>query len=293
MSLNSRYIVKMSKKFLTSCALVVGTFGLSMTMSGATTSATNTAPAPVCDGATCTVTADYSSHPIYHWVAPAGVTSITFDVRGADGGLSTGQGRGGRGGRITGSLQVTPGTTYYFIVGAKGRNNAGPQGATPKGGFNGGGGGVINYPGDYPGMGGGASSIQTTNSIHLQKSQLSQLLVTAGGGGGAGYRIDGGDGGGDVGGGVNGGTQSAGGVAGGSGATAGKFDQGGSGFGWNSGGGGGGGGFYGGGGGYGSNQAGGGSSYADPMLATVELNTQGYVDNTRNGTIIISYANPN
>ena len=295
----------MLKKLLVSGVLVAGSLGLTMTRSGANGHGANPAPSAVC-AADCTVTVPYSKYPRYFWVAPARVTSITFDVRGADGGSSQTDcpspcliNAGGRGGRITGTLAVTPGKTYYFLIGGSGQNFAGPQGARPKGGYNGGGGGTINYPGDFPGMGGGASSIQTTRTVRIQKDQVSELLVVAGGGGGAGYRAAGGQGGGQNGGdgglgfasSGGGGSQVQGGSAGGT-AQAGSFDKGGRGVGILSGGGGGGGGFYGGGGGAGGG-GGGGSSYADRTVATVATNEQGFVDSTRNGAIIISWPNMN
>ena len=138
--------LNMLKKLLVSGVLVAGSLGLTMTRSGANGHGANPAPSAVC-AADCTVTVPYSKYPRYFWVAPAGVTSITFDVRGADGGSSQTDcpspctiTAGGRGGRITGTLAVTPGKTYYFLIGGSGQNFAGPQGASPKGGYNGGGG---------------------------------------------------------------------------------------------------------------------------------------------------------
>jgi hypothetical protein len=56
------------------------------------------------------------------WVVPDGVTSASFDVRGASGGPNTGGSIGGSGGRAVATLDVTPGETIYINVGA-----AGPQ----------------------------------------------------------------------------------------------------------------------------------------------------------------------
>jgi len=68
------------------------------------------------------VIATYSAVQTTTWVAPAGVTSVEYLVvgggGGSGGGFNTGGGGGGGGGMVlTGTLSVTPGTSYNLIVG--------------------------------------------------------------------------------------------------------------------------------------------------------------------------------
>ena len=217
------------------------------------------------------------------WTAPSGVSSITFDVQGAQGGDAdksryTGAQYGGFGGRVQGTLSVTAGNTYQIYVGGKG-------GLATSGGWNGGGNANSAV---YAGSGGGASDIRTS-------SALSSRLVVAGGGGGAaggsfvnygGILGVGGAGGGLIGEkpanssccsfvSGSGGTQSAGGAKGtGYGSPSdGSLGQGGHGNSYHNPGGGGG--YYGGGGGS-VMGGGGGSSYTDASLASNVTHTQGY-----------------
>lgn len=188
------------------------------------------------------------------WEVPAGITEVTIEAWGADGGA------GGRRGYATGKLAVTPGETLRIYVGG--------VGAAGVGGYNGGG---DSDPTVYGG--GGASDVRQGGAT------LADRVLVAGGGGGRGNS------GADAGGGSNGatgadgsgtffgggGTQVAGGAGGGSGSPSGDsgaLGVGGAGGGFgNTDGGGGGGGYYGGGGG-GSNSfsqggggGGGGSCY--------------------------------
>lgn len=216
--------------------------------------------APVCttSGAVVTCTFEYTGAP-ESWIVPAGVTSATFDLYGAQGTGST----GGKGGRITATLNVTAGTTYQIQVGG------------------------IGYNGGASG-GGGASDVRGGAFA------LTDRLLVAGGGGGTGSAASGGAGGfpnGGTGGntlnsnGGGGGTQTSGG-AGGTGSTApggdGSLGQGGSAIG----GGGGGGGYYGGGGGGrgGANAGGGGGSSYGPPGATFQNGVR-----SGDGLVIISY----
>jgi hypothetical protein len=217
-----------------------------------------------CEGDLCEVTFNYSGE-IVAWQVPAGVNQINFELAGASGG------RGGQGGKVTGSLTDLP-ETLYFAVGGIGK-----IGSQVAGGFNGG--GTAGGFRTNEGSGGGASDIR----FGLELSD--RVVVAGGGGGGGGFSgAPGGPGGGleaaggqsGQGGGGLGGTQTQGGAAGlsngGTEATAGQFGIGGAGGSVsNAGGGGGGGGWYGGGGG-GADQdncctdgggGGGGSSYAD------------------------------
>lgn len=239
-------------------------------------------PTPNCSaGSTCTVTFAYTGD-YYAWTVPAGITYVDFDVRGAQGSASVNK-SGGLGGRVTGRLTVTSGTTYYIYVGGQAGWNGGGNASSLGGG-----------------KGGGGSDIRTSANTNY-----SGRLVVAGGGGGAGVSLSNADGG--AGGGLTGqdktgrataygGSQTAGG-AGGSGAAAGTFGIGGNAE-WYGGAGGGGGGWYGGGGGgtdypaHNDNDddpGAGGSSYTDPNLVTSVAHTQGYTSG--NGQISITYLN--
>ena len=202
------------------------------------------------------------------WTVPAGITSATFDLHGAQGGTAfdASFGAGGLGGRATATLALTPGETIEIRVGGQG---------TTVGGYNGGGAPGVST---YPGGGGGATDVRQGGT-----SLGDRVLVAAGGGGSGacsgsgGMSSPGGAGGGLVGEDAppadpgeacaelpnsgKGGTQVAGG-AGGTGAGAGTLGQGGnadSGSGTYRGGGGGG--YYGGGGGAGHSGGGGGSGF--------------------------------
>ncbi|MBL0202617.1 MAG: hypothetical protein IPP81_21425 [Chitinophagaceae bacterium] len=144
------------------------------------------------------------------FTVPVGVTSVTIDAYGAQGGngatggnASTG-GTGGNGTRATGTLAVTPGQVLNIFVGG--------AGGTPTAGFNGGGfGGSQNAGG-----GGGASDVRFPGSATADR-----ILVAAGGGGGGrggceSAIVAGGNGGTGDGNGVNGtNAPTSGGVAGG------------------------------------------------------------------------------
>jgi len=75
----------------------------------------------------CTVTFSYSGAP-ETWTVPAGIQEIYFDVRGAQGGGTS----GGQGGIDTGTMTVTGGTNLIVRVGGQGT-----LGLTAAGGFNG------------------------------------------------------------------------------------------------------------------------------------------------------------
>jgi hypothetical protein len=242
----------------------------------------------------CMVTFTYSGAP-ETWTVPAGIQSIYFDVRGAQGGGTS----GGQGGIDTGTLTVNGGTNLIIRVGGQGT-----LGLTASGGFNGG--GSTNSGDTAPGSGGGASDIRLTTDTFTAR-----VVVAGGGGGQSTYcavisqplRNAGGDGGGstggDGGGGAGcwnnsyggGGTQSAGGIIGGMSGfsnTAGSLGKGGNGKGQSAGGGGGGGGYYGG-GGAAVGAGGGGSSYVHPTLVTNFGMQRG--GRTGDGVITITYLN--
>jgi hypothetical protein len=221
------------------------------------------------------------------WTVPVGVTSITLDARGAQGG-TVANGQGGNGGRLQGTLAVTPGQVLNVFVGG--------TTTTLTGGFNGG----ANGGNSTSARGGGGAS-----DVRIGGIALANRVFIAGGGGGGGENCftpnnnNGGLGGGLIGGtgfqcGLQtdyvgfGGTQSAG------GATnvlcclygvAGTLGNGGAGTATY--GGGGGGGYYGGGGGaYGG--GGGGSSFSG--TATSVTHTQGF--QSGNGQVILSWNTP-
>ena len=71
------------------------------------------------------------------WTVPSGVSSITVDVKGAQGGNQTSpSASGGNGGRAQATISVTAGATIYVYVGGAGTTVK----VATSGGFNGGGG---------------------------------------------------------------------------------------------------------------------------------------------------------
>jgi hypothetical protein len=253
----------------------------------------------VCLGASSTAIS-YTTNTNYSFTGssntyyvPSGVTSVNFDLMGGVGGNDTSMtSNPGKGGRVQGTLAVTPGDVITVNAGG-----AGAMGTITgaMGGFNGGGNSF-----GFGGSGGGASDIR------LNGTSLSDRVAIAGGGGGSGYdgvafSVAGGNGGDVIGGDAEfnaDGSKAIGGdaSAGGAGAvfvgympgSAGAFGMGGdastdgvSGAG--------GGGLYGGGGGVWSGGAG-GSSYTDAILVSSAVHTQGA--NSGAGSVNISFAIP-
>ena len=240
---------------------------------------------------------------IQTWTVPSGVTLIYVDAAGAQGG-SGGTNIGGKGGKVSGIIAVTPGDVLQITVGGQSTTNIAVYG------FGGNGGRSTSF-GTIARAGGGLSAISTAAPV----TQANAFLIAGGGGGTptSGFAGNGGAGGGLNGisatsnyGGVftrgGGATQLAGGVAGtpsdGNSTlpTAGSAINGGAGgivggasAGWN-GGGGGGAGYFGGGGGAGGGNAqgsgGGGSSWTNPSLQQVS-NISNF--NTGHGRVIIYY----
>ena len=212
------------------------------------------------------------------FTVPHDACLMSVDIKGAGGGpaIAPGKGIGGKGGRVQAMIPVIPGEVLSVYVG--GAN-----------GWNGGGAGT-----SQGGVGGDASDIRQGGT------SLSNRIVVAGGGAGAGYMFNvnqaGGHGGSLIGAnggetfGGKGGTQTNGGTGGKENlenGTSGNLGTGGNGG--NNSAGGGGGGYYGGGGG-GSSAAyggggGGGSNYII-STATNVIHTQGY--QSGNGQIIIT-----
>src|SRR5581483_5743699 len=122
---------------------------------------------PVASGSTATVTCAYTG-AAQAWAVPAGVTSATFDVEGAQGGDSFAA--GGLGGRSVATLAVTPGSTVFAFVGGAGAADSGGMTPSP-GGFNGGGDGAFSCAAQQQGItcdsgggGGGASDVRIGGS---------------------------------------------------------------------------------------------------------------------------------
>jgi hypothetical protein len=123
------------------------------------------------------------------YVVPSGVTRVTIDAYGGEGGAEVVYSSpGGRGGHASGTLSVTPGETLTVCVGGAGSATAG--------GANGGG-----NPGPNGSGGGGGAS-----DVRIGAGTLSDRVLVAGGGGGGGVddsalaAVAGGDGGGVAGG---------------------------------------------------------------------------------------------
>jgi Glycine rich protein/SprB repeat/Secretion system C-terminal sorting domain len=228
-----------------------------------------------------TTTFNYTG-TVQTYTVPAGVTTITVDVYGAQGGFgyNVPSVTPGLGGRVQATVAVTPLEVLNIYVGGQG----GPGGTTIGGtaGYNGGGTGG-GWPGGRSGGGGGGAS-----DIRQGGTALSNRIVIGAGGGGTGVNYSSGNAGGNGGGltGSNGltgtylgggATQSAGGAPNGTLGAGGNAPN-------NQTGGGGGGGYYGG----GSSAwegGGGGSSYTAPAVTSV-THTAGA--RTGNGLITIT-----
>jgi HYR domain len=138
-------------------------------------------------GAATTITF-HCTGAVQNWTVPGGVTSATFDVSGAQGGLAG----GGAGAEAIAEIAVTPNEVLPVTVGCPGRPGAG--------GFGGGGnGGLSEADARDGGGGGGLSDVAGPGGV---------VLIVAGGGGGSGGGSFGGGGG--SGGGLFGGTGSEG-----------------------------------------------------------------------------------
>lgn len=245
---------------------------------------------------------DYTG-AIQTWTVPPGVTRIFVDVAGAQGGSASTY-LGGKGGKVSGILSVTPGDILQITVGGQSTTNIAVYGF-------GGNGGRSTAFNTIARAGGGLSAISTAAPV----TQANALVIAAGGGGTTtnGYAGNGGAGGGLNGISANsnyGGTPTRGGgasqIAGGLAGsiydgnsispTAGSAINGGTGgvvvgfsSGWN-GGGGGGAGYFGGGGGAGGGNAqgagGGGSSWTHASCQQV-ANVSNF--NTGHGRVVIYY----
>jgi hypothetical protein len=242
---------------------------------------------------------------IQTYTVPAGVTSISIDARGAQGGGSNG-GAGGLGAQMTGTFAVTPGEVLNIVVGQQGLLQAGgnPQNSSGGGGGTfvyrtgptllvaaGGGGGKCNYSGsgalhaDAAGQvttNGGASSDGNPGGTAGNGGPAGLWSGVPCAGGGTGWLSNGGGPYGGIG--YNTWTGGPGYCGGGGGGCGGVGGFGGGGGGGNHyGGGGGGGGYSGGGGGTDPTHGGGGGSYS---IGTGQVNTAGY--QSGDGQVIIT-----
>jgi hypothetical protein len=112
-----------------------------------------------------------SSGTPQRFVVPGGVTHLTIEAWGAEGGNTEGVvGTGGRGGYSKGTVSVIPGDVLFVRVGGM------PTTAT--GGYNGGGASGPAASGDDNGSGGGASDVR------LGADTLADRILIGGGGGG-------------------------------------------------------------------------------------------------------------
>ena len=125
-------------------------------------------------GTSCSNQMDFNfTGAMQTFTVPAGMGSVQLNVYGAQGasgaagGNSAQGGAGGLGGFATGTLAVTPGQVLNIFVGG--------QGATPTGGFNGGGNGGTQNAGG----GGGASDVRVGGT-----GDVDRIIVAGGGGGG-------------------------------------------------------------------------------------------------------------
>jgi len=232
------------------------------------------------------------------FVVPFGVTSITIQAAGAQGGAGFNNGgAGANGGSVTATVAVTEFEPLVIFVGSQG--GAGGNGSAGSAGFNGGAAGGSELAGG--GGGGGASDVRQGGAA------LENQIVVAGGGGGGGGDLPGGGGGaggattggaggagsgGAGGAGGGGGTGAAGGAGGADDGVTGSPGNGGAGGNGFDSGGGGGGGYYGGGGGGatdsgdGGGGGGGGSSFTGPGATSVS-HTQG--NRAGHGRVIITW----
>lgn len=240
----------------------------------------------------------------HEWIVPDGISSVDFNVCGAQGGSAvySSTKAGGLGALAVGALAVTAGETLTITVGGVGGTATSPvRGISGANGGGAGGNGVGGSP-SFPGGGGGGGA----TDIRQGGSTLASRVVVAGGGGGATAAAAGGAGGGVGSNGAGdgfsgkGAATGAGGLGGsnsGAGQTAGQNGTAGNGGGAGTiaggsgyGGGGGGGGLYGGGGGTSaalpnSGSGGGGSSLGPEG---VEFTTGVDCENSGNGAVTLS-----
>ena len=119
------------------------------------------------------------------FVVPDGVSTIHVVATGAPGAVGVRGATAGRGATVSGDLTVAPGQPLYVEVGGAptGSNTSNCERPVDCiGGFNGGGGSIVNA--DLGGGGGGASDVRTV--ARDESGSLDSRLIVAGGGGGSG-----------------------------------------------------------------------------------------------------------
>ena len=237
------------------------------------------------------------------FTVPAGVTTITVDASGAQGGsvTTTCAATGGLGARMVGDISVTPGEVITIMVGQQGLTNGSDAG--------GGGGTFVVRTGNVPLVvaGGGGGATNNITACGGNRNGIDATITTSGtasanglvaggtggngggassgsGGGGGGFYTDGIAGTGLPG---NNGKCFINGGAGGTGNNVDFGGYGGGGAGWFTGGNGGGGGGYSGGGTSGTQPYSGGGGGGSYNSGTNQTNTAGF--QTGNGRVIISY----
>ncbi|HYG94411.1 MAG TPA: glycine-rich protein [Nocardioides sp.] len=181
----------MVRRRLLGSTLTAGAVFAATVAAGVTAPLAGAAPAAAADpaagcvdnGATVTCTFAFTGDE-QTWTVPAGVTSATFDLWGAQGGAASDDDDApGRGAHVTSSLSVTPGATLQLVVGGQGgisRRDSGDPDAYDGAGYNGGGAAE-----DDAGGGGGATDVRTSGG------QVADRLLVAAGGGGSGSPGDG------------------------------------------------------------------------------------------------------
>jgi len=140
----------------------------------------------------------------FTWIAPSNVTSVEYLIVGGGGGggaaYDTGSAGGGGGGLVlTGTISVTPGTSYSIVIGAGGNGGNATTDGTYRQEYNGEDGSSSSFS-TITALGGGGGyksrSANTTDSRDGLGGYASNNNVAPTGGNGAGNRIGGEDGGG-------------------------------------------------------------------------------------------------
>ncbi len=136
------------------------------------------------------VISTYSAVQTTTWVAPAGVTTVEYLVvgggGGSGGGYDTASGGGGGGGMVlTGTLSVTPGTSYNVIVGDGGTGGISNTGESVNDQTDGTA-GISSVFGSIVALsgGGGYASRRPTGMTGLGGTQVSGVVASTGGTGG-------------------------------------------------------------------------------------------------------------
>jgi hypothetical protein len=123
---------------------------------------------------------------VQNFVVPAGVTSITLEAWGAEGGdgfySSADKNNGGKGGYVKGTRTVTPGDVLRIYVGGEGTSGETYNATGGPGGWNGGGKGGHYNTSLRGGAGGGASDVRIGGT-----ALTNRVIVAGAGGGGVSY----------------------------------------------------------------------------------------------------------